>query len=274
VQAGLLACPAVCRIVIGAYTAPPVVHLPGEILTDSDKTKPMSPRGVPLYGHGRQTGPAAANAEARVDPISAHIAAHLGPAGLVFNETDADAVHLDIHVVEPSDAFPFARLVTSGMSDFPMATPTGIDVPRYAELVMTLPGDWKLDQKSFEDGAWYWPVALLRYLASFPHKHQTWLGWGHTVPNGDPAKPYASSTALSGAILLSPIGVPDAFQRLRVSEGKEVAFYSVVPLYREEIELAVRSGTDELLNRFLSKRISDVIDPVRENVAKKRFGFF
>jgi hypothetical protein len=74
--------------------------------------------------------------------------------------------------------------------------------------------------------------------------------------------------------LLSPIGVPDAFQRLRVSEGKEVAFYSVVPLYREEIELAVRAGTDELLNRFSSKRISDVIDPVRENVAKKRFGFF
>jgi hypothetical protein len=68
--------------------------------------------------------------------------------------------------------------------------------------------------------------------------------------------------------------VPDAFQRLRLSDGKEIAFYSVVPLYKEEIELAVRSGTDELLNRFLSKGISDVIDPSRENVAKKRFGLF
>jgi hypothetical protein len=234
----------------------------------------MSPRGVPLYGHGRETGNAAASAASPVDPIPAHIAAHLGPAGLVFNETDSDAVHLDIHVVEPTDAFPFARLVTSGMSDLPMATPAGIDVPKYAELVMTLPANWKLDQESFRDGAWYWPIALLRYLASFPHKYQTWLGWGHTVPNGDPPKPYANSTSLCGAIVLSPIGVPDAFQRLRLGDGKEIAFYSVVPLYREEIELAVRSGTDELLNRFLSKGISDVIDPARENVAKKRFGLF
>lgn len=245
-----------------------------EILTNSDKTKPLSPRGAPRYGHGKNAQQAEASGAEQMDPIAAHIAAHLGTAGLVFHETDADAVHLDIHVVEPSAQFPFARLVTSGMSDRPMAIPDGLDAPRYAELVMTLPGDWKLDEESFKDGRWYWPVALLRYLASFPQKHQTWLGWGHTVPNGEPPKPYAGTTALCGAILLSPIGVPDAFQRLRVSDEKEIAFYSVVPLYKEEIDLKVRVGTDELLNRFLSKHVTDVIGPDRLNVAKKMFGLF
>jgi hypothetical protein len=74
--------------------------------------------------------------------------------------------------------------VTSGMSDLPMSVPAGSDAPNFIELMMTVPGDWRLDH------------------------------------------------------------------------------------------LKLRSGTDALLERFGKRGISDIVDPARPNVARKRFGLF
>lgn len=154
-----------------------------------------------------------------------------------------------------------------------MTTPAGATAPPFVELMVTLPADWKLDQESFEDENWYWPVRQLKYLARLPHKYQTWLGWGHTVPNGDPAEPYAPNTKLCGAIVLPSITVPDAFHTLRIDDQKTITFLSVVPLYAEEMNLKLRSGTDELLKRLGKNDVTDVVSTTRPNVAKKLLGF-
>ena len=46
------------------------------------------------------------------------------------------------------------------------------------------------------------------------------------------------------------------------------------PLFEEEMHLKLRSGTDALLERFGKRGISDIVDPARPNVARKRFGLF
>ncbi len=155
-----------------------------------------------------------------------------------------------------------------------MSVPEGFDAPKFIEVLMTLPGNWRLDQESFKDEQWYWPVRLLKGLARLPHKHKTWLGWGHTVPNGDPAEPYASSTRLCGAIVLPSVTVPEGFHKLRIDQDKEITFFSIVPLYEEEMSLKLRSGSNELLNRFDKANVNDIVDPSRRNSAKKKFGFF
>lgn len=236
--------------------------------------KIVSLGGSPILAHGSATPWQAPDGEECIEEISNHIEAHLGEIKTVFHEVVSDTVHIDVHIVNPTDDFPFVRLVTSGMSDLPMTIPDGSDVPSYVELMLTLPGDWRLDQESFADEEWYWPVRLIKYLARFPHKYETWLGWGHTVPNGAPAEPYAPSTALCGAIILPSVTVPDEFQRLRISDEKEITFYCVVPLYKDEMQLKLRSGSDKLLDRFDQAGINDIVDPKRRNVAKKRFGFF
>jgi hypothetical protein len=185
----------------------------------------------------------------------------------------SDTVHIDVHIVKPTEAYPFIRLVTSGMSDLPMSTPPDAGVPRHAELMITLPPDWKLDKESFEDERWYWPVRLIKTLARLPHKYGTWLGWGHTVPNGDPAEPYAADVRFDGCILLPSISVPDDFHRLRIDADKEIAFFAIVPLYKEELALKLRSGAGKLLERFDKKHIGDMIDPRRPNAGRKLFGF-
>jgi hypothetical protein len=155
-----------------------------------------------------------------------------------------------------------------------MATPEDPDVPKFVELMMTLPADWHLDQKSFEEDAWYWPVRLLKGLARLPHKHHTWLGWGHTVPNGDPPEPYAPGTRLCGAIVLPSVSAPQEFHSLTIPGHKEITFYSVVPLYEAEMNLKLRAGSAELLQKLDKHNISDIVDIARKDVARKAFGLW
>ena len=242
-------------------------------MTDSTSAKIVSLSGTPIYRHTEETPWQPPQGEVCLEQISAHIQRYLGVIETVFHEVASDMVHIDVHFVKPSDDYPYIRLVTSGMSDLPMTMPSENAVPRFVELIMSLPADWKLDQTALEDEYWYWPVGLLKYLARLPHKYQTWLGWGHTVPNGDPAEPYAPDTNLCGSIVLPSVTVPDGFHSLRIDDQKEITFYAVVPLFEEEMNLKLRLGTDELLDRLGNKGITDVVSRTRPNVAKKLFGF-
>lgn len=238
------------------------------------KPDAVSLGGSEIYRHGPESDwepPAEGDS---LEEVPAHIEKHLGKIESVFHEIVSDAVHIDVHIVRPTESFPFIRLVTTGMSDRRMTVPADADATPFAELMVTLPHDWKLDTPSMQDENWYWPVRLLKTLARLPHKHQTWLGWGHTIPHGDPAEPYAPGTKLMGAIILPSITVPDGFNMLQTAIGKRIAFYAVVPLYEEEMNLKLRSGTNKLLDKLSARNLTDIIDPTRENVARKRFGLF
>lgn len=242
----------------------------------SNKEKPsvISMSGSPIFHHAESAPFEAPRGEECIEQISSHIEAHLGKVASVFHEIVSDTVHIDVHFVKPSEDFRFARLVTSGMSDLPMTIPEGVEAPRFTELLVTLPEDWRLDRDSFKEETWYWPVRLLKGLARLPHKYSTWLGFGHTVPNGDPPEPYAPSTQLCGAIILPSVTVPEEFHKLRIDERKEITFFAVVPLYGEEMNLKLRSGSGKLLDKFDSMKVTDIVDPLRRNVARKRFGIF
>ncbi|AWH55281.1 hypothetical protein C1924_19815 [Stenotrophomonas sp. ESTM1D_MKCIP4_1] len=240
----------------------------------SIETDDTSPGGSPILRHSREKEFTPARGESHIEAISAHIERHLGPVSGVFHEIISDLVHIDVHVVPASEQFPYLRLVTSGMSDLPMTTPAEVEVPQYMELMVTLPADWPITQDAFEDERNYWPVRLLKTLARLPHEYDTWLGFGHTIPNGHPAEPYAPGVGFDGAIVLPPVSAPDDFATLQLDDGITVEFMSIVPLYPEEMDLKLKKDAETLLGRFDAKNIKDVIVPGRTNVAKKRFGFF
>lgn len=79
---------------------------------------------------------------------------------------------------------------------------------------------------------------------------------------------------MCGAIILPSVAVPDEFHQLRIDDDKEIVFYAFVPLYEEEMQLKLNAGTEKLLDRFDQADVSDIVDPKRRNVAKKRFGLF
>jgi hypothetical protein len=230
--------------------------------------------GAPIHRHGEATPWEPPHGEECIEEISAHVEKHLGPIEKVFHEIVSDTVHVDVHFVEATIESPFSRLVTSGMSDLPMKTPKDSSAPTFIELLITLPREWQFSQESFKDEAWYWPVRLIKTLALLPHKYQTWLGFGHSVPNGDPPQAYAPNTRLCGAILLPSVTVPSAFHNLNVPGRKEIRFYAVVPLYEPEMNLKLRSGTDALLERFERKNVTDVVSIRRKDVTNKLLGIW
>lgn len=223
---------------------------------------PLYPLAVPMQ---RQAEPVVLPH----DPVGEHIATHLGQPALYFHETQGeDPIRIDIHVIGPTESYPYVRLVTSGMSRQPMNVPDG--APAYAELMLALPAHWKLDEQSMQDQRWYWPVALLRHLAHYPHKERSWIGLGHSMPNGFPAKPYTEGVGFCGAIVLPPASSPEPFHSVTV-DGKDVYFHCIVPLFKEELNLARRKGFAKLLDKFNEYNVTDVVDPARKNTARKKF---
>ena len=243
---------------------------------DQPKT---SPAGSPIYRYeGIEPAPfeLASGNDHSIAAIAAHIERYLGPVSGVFHELISDKVHLDVHIVPPSAEFSFYTLVTSGMSDQPMHVPpeaTPEQAPRYAELCILLPSTWNIPDTSeeiseaFEDENVYWPIRWLKMLARFPHEYQTWLGFGHTLPNGEGAAPFANNTELGCMLLLTAMSLPEEFQTLVLSPDKTVQFYTLYPIYSEEMELKLVQGVDALLDRFIDYDISDVLDLTRPNVA-------
>ena len=92
--------------------------------TPDDTTR--SPAGDPIYRHQPREGDGfqlADGNDATISGVARHLTAHVGEPAWVYHELMSDKVHLDVHVVEPSERFPFHVLCTSGMSDLPMTLP-------------------------------------------------------------------------------------------------------------------------------------------------------
>ena len=150
-----------------------------------------------------------------------------------------------------------------------MNTPEGVEGCRYAELSICLPEDWKISEEDFQDEDNYWPVRWLKMLARFPHSYNTWLSYGHTIPNGDPAEPFTSNTELNTMVLLPSVMFDQGFHTLQL-ENKEIDFYALVPLYSEEVELKLKKGVDALFDGFDEHAVSDVVELDRPNTAWKK----
>lgn len=209
-----------------------------------------------------------------IDEITKHIEQHIGKIDTVYHELVSDKVHIDVHWVKPTPERRFHTLVTSGMSDLPMKVPEGMEEFQYSELSICLPEEWKLAEEDLKDEKNYWPLRWLKYLARFPHEYDTWLGWGHTIPNGDPPQPFAENTQMNTMLLLPSVTFPPEFRQLSLP-NKTINFFALIPLYQEEAELKLKKGAEALFDGFDKNGVMDVLRVTRPNtVRKKRFGLF
>ncbi len=112
-----------------------------------------------------------------VETIEAHFSRYYGEPETVFHEIVSDLVHIDVHVVPPASGRDRWTLFTTGMSDLPMAAPAGAEDRAFAELVLFLPAEWRVDLLKMTPPPddlerWYWPLRWLKYLAPIPSRAQ------------------------------------------------------------------------------------------------------
>ena len=88
----------------------PIV-VPGSPLSDE-----LTEAGQPIFRHGAREREfqLAIGDEDSIERISAHIEEHIGPVAGVFHELISDLVHIDVHMVAPTDERPYHTLFTSG----------------------------------------------------------------------------------------------------------------------------------------------------------------
>lgn len=191
-----------------------------------------------------------------------------GGEGFVYHEMISDLVHVDVHVLRGPREDDGILLYTTGMSDLPMSLPEEIadrEDLKYAELYLLLPGDWDLggEGTSPRDLPYerFWPVQMLKFLARFPHEYKTWLGWGHSIPNGPDYAPVCPGLGFGGAVLAQPSLVPP----LTTEDGKQISFYMLIPAYKEEIEYKLKFGMEELNRRFTEGKLPLILDVHRAN---------
>lgn len=143
-------------------------------------------------------------------------------------------------------------LVTSGMSDLPMSIPAEAKVPRRVELIFYC---------SEPSGEY---IDTLRGLAHFPHDQHTWIGTGHTIPNGNPPAPLFGSQILDTALFLPTVVAKDRaiFEQLTL-DGDPVHLLWLVPLTTPECELKLKRGTNAILELFEQHQHPHVFDPRR-----------
>ena len=198
------------------------------------------------------------------DAIQSHIEKQIGAPQTVWHEGE-----LDVFVVAPGEDRPFLTLVTAGLSDHPMEAPKA-EWTR-AELCFLLPPDWSVARDSWDD-AQSWPLKWLVYLVGLPRAQNTWLGYGHTVPNGEPPQPIDDSTDACSVMLIPPVSLPQRFARLRVGESDTgiLNFWALVPLMIDELELKLAKGTPTLLEQMAKAKLSDIWEPGRRSVLAPR----
>jgi hypothetical protein len=234
---------------LAVFTAPPAVE-PNVIRHSLPTSEP------PLVA------PHSDNLEA----VENHIATYLGEPASVFHEMVSTTVHIDVHIVPATPERPWISLVTSGMSDLPMTVPEGAEDWRFAELMIRLPENWPLGQEDFKDERNYWPVRWLKQLARFPHEFESWLSYGHSIPNGDPPEAIAPGVPFAGMILSPPWLGGEAFSTLFLGDGTPVRFWSLIPLHPSEIDFKLRHGSEELFSRLAAAGASDLVDVQRPPV--------
>ena len=200
-----------------------------------------------------------------LEVLGNHICRWWGDAPEVFHEICSDYVHIDLHVVRACPGRPYHVVITTGMSDRPMMS-SGGDPGRYCELLLALPSDWPLQKEDFNDERFWWPFRQLKQTARFPHVFKTLLWYGHTIGNEDPPQPFHQTAPFCGGVLSIPVLCPNEAWSVHVREGKEVFFFSFLPLYAPELRFAWERGSESLLEKFDAAGFAELVQVGRECV--------
>lgn len=197
------------------------------------------------------------------DAVEAHLEQYFGRCDNVFHEIVSPDIHVDIYIMNPTRSRNYYVLSTFGMGAHRMNVPAELADKKLerAELIVTLPPDWKITEPGEE---WYWPIRWLKILARLPIQEEGWLGWGHTIANPDDA-PFADNTKLCGLMLTQPGAFGEEAARCPLPGGDEVNFYQMIPLYFEEMQFKMNHSAEELLKRFPAGLL-EVVDLARPNV--------
>ena len=197
------------------------------------------------------------------EALETYIKENIGEFDEVFHELVSPDIHCDIYIVKPTPERNYYTLVTGGMGAYHMNIPEDFSGSPFAEMVIHLPATWNIKSEEEKD---YWPIRWLKILSRLPIEQDTFLAWGHTVPTGEPLE----GTKFTCMLLIGTDDKQGEEAIAKLPTGKEVNFYTIVPLYEQEMLYKLENDSSALLELFSEKDIPypPVVDVNRPNVCQ------
>ena len=186
---------------------------------------------------------------------------------VVFHEKESEMIHRDVYCIKASDDLPYNVLLSCGMSALPMKVPEDIDSSEFVEIMILLPKEWNLEYESFSDEKNYWPIRIIKEIMMSPHKNETWFGYGHTYGHEE-GEEFAEGIGFNSMMLAYSMELSDDFTQIELENGNVVDIYTLIPLYKEELEFKKENGASALLERFDKFGIEEIVEIGRKNVCK------
>jgi len=181
---------------------------------------------------------------------------------IVFDEKDSPDFHLDIYWIKPNKNRNFSILMSNGISSNSLNVPNE-NISKYIELCILLPKEWELNNENWKKEENFWPIKLLKGIGRYPIKNNTWLGFGHTIPEENKI----IGTEFIATILLKSKTLSLEFQEIKY-DNDVIELYLLFPLYYDELEYKKQNGVNKLLDLFTNENINDIINVKRKNVCK------
>jgi hypothetical protein len=186
---------------------------------------------------------------------------------VVYDEIESEIIHRDIYFIKATEDRPFHILLSCGMSALPMKVPVDIESSEFAEVMILLPKEWDLNYESFDDERNYWPIRIMKEIMMLPHPNETWLGFGHTFGHEDDEE-FAEGIGFNSVMLAYSMELSSDFTQIELENNKVIDIYTLIPLYKEELEFKKRNGANDLLEQFDKYGIEEIVKVGRKNVCK------
>lgn len=186
---------------------------------------------------------------------------------VVFDEIESEIIHRDIFFIKANQDRPYHILLSCGMSALPMNVPKDTESSEYVEIMILLPKEWNLEHDSFSDEKNYWPIRIMKEIMMSPHENKTWFGFGHTFGYEEDDE-FAEGVGFNSVMLAHSMELSDDFTQIQLENEKVVDIYTLIPLYKEELEFKKKNGAYALLEHFDKFGIQEIVEIGRKNVCK------
>ena len=217
----------------------------------------------------QNAGPIYVYSKEELSELDKYIQTAFGTYKEVIHELSSPDIHLDVCVVDPTEESPFYKLVTVGAGAYRMNVPEKYREweLEHAEYVICVPADWKLQCPGMN---YYWPIKVLKDMARLPVWGNTWLAFGHTSQADEAGSPYASGTSFNSVVLDLAPSLDGEPAHVRLSSGKLLNFYQLIPLYPEELKFKMENNSEVLLDKLDELGIQyRVVDVNRKGIGRE-----
>ena len=213
----------------------------------------------------RKSGPVYLYKNSELEKIESFIENEYGHFDEVIHEIVSPDIHLDIAIIPPNEYQPYYKLVTMGAGAYKMNVPRELKSYKleYAEYVIFLPKEWDIKSDKEE---YYWAIRQLKNIARLPINTDSWLAYGHTITANEDYSPVAENTEFNSFVLINSINKNNEIVNpLKIGLFKQINFYQMFPLYREEVDYKMENSLEELINKFSDEDLDPIVNINRIN---------